>query len=472
MYRFRNINALLDGFHELENQEIYFATPGELNDPMEGYRDIIWSGDHIVWENMLNHYLRTVERIYFLLILLGESKPIVMDDLPEYPLSPTDLHKRLFEDIRKLFFQNNFISSLPGTLSKRSNPLRRDELTTYIRLIHPYAINAVSQVYYKEGLAVKPFFQVDMKTLEDSFLKRNVFKLVNMLEKKKSSKVKNLAQTLFSVGNHILEDTYLAKLYQTSDFEIHSNKFFFLTELPQNFVARLEVLMFPDWYSASFLKNCSNSAVWAHYGDNHKGACLIFKEKMEDNKTVIELETEYGYSNGPTIGMRSHFFREVEYHNRHVEIDFFRSLGRTNRILLNALWYKDAKGNFSPCGSHLNGTETGWHDQYWANFFKGATVKLKEWAYEEEYRLIIHGSFTDYTAPNARKLKYDFHSLEGIIFGMNTSVADKIRIIRIIEQKCRQAGRTDFCFYQAHYSHESGLIDKHKISGLSFAPTE
>jgi hypothetical protein len=30
---------------ELEKQEIYCASLAELNDPMEGFKDLIWSGD-------------------------------------------------------------------------------------------------------------------------------------------------------------------------------------------------------------------------------------------------------------------------------------------------------------------------------------------------------------------------------------------------------------------------------------------
>jgi len=39
MYRFRKIENLLDKYHELENQEIYFADVAELNDPMEEFRE-------------------------------------------------------------------------------------------------------------------------------------------------------------------------------------------------------------------------------------------------------------------------------------------------------------------------------------------------------------------------------------------------------------------------------------------------
>jgi len=57
IYRFRPTSALLGGFHELENQEIYFAPARQLNDPLEGYKDLFWRGDEIVWKNFLRHYI-------------------------------------------------------------------------------------------------------------------------------------------------------------------------------------------------------------------------------------------------------------------------------------------------------------------------------------------------------------------------------------------------------------------------------
>ena len=57
VYRFRSIEALLCEYQELENKTIYFASPDQLNDPMEGYRDIVWRGDKIVWTNFFKNYV-------------------------------------------------------------------------------------------------------------------------------------------------------------------------------------------------------------------------------------------------------------------------------------------------------------------------------------------------------------------------------------------------------------------------------
>ena len=65
MYRFRSIENLLGKNKELESQEIYFAAQEQLNDPMEGFLDIFWKGDKIVWDNLLKHYLMCLETLYF-----------------------------------------------------------------------------------------------------------------------------------------------------------------------------------------------------------------------------------------------------------------------------------------------------------------------------------------------------------------------------------------------------------------------
>ena len=65
VYRFRSIDRLLGEYQELEKETIYFASPDQLNDPMEGYRDIVWRGDEIVWTNLFTHYAYCLYATYF-----------------------------------------------------------------------------------------------------------------------------------------------------------------------------------------------------------------------------------------------------------------------------------------------------------------------------------------------------------------------------------------------------------------------
>src|SRR4051812_7881823 len=103
LYRFRSIENLLGKHDELRNQEIYFAAPYELNDPMEGLRDIFWRGDRIVWENLFRHYLICLSWAYSLLAILGEDTPIGWDKIPVLQLDDpartpqqSDLNEEIF----------------------------------------------------------------------------------------------------------------------------------------------------------------------------------------------------------------------------------------------------------------------------------------------------------------------------------------------------------------------------------------
>lgn len=80
LHRFRSTHHLLGKYQELENQEIYFASPDELNDPMEGFRDVYWQGDKVVWKNLMKHYLLCLEHVCSLFLLGGENT--LLKDIP------------------------------------------------------------------------------------------------------------------------------------------------------------------------------------------------------------------------------------------------------------------------------------------------------------------------------------------------------------------------------------------------------
>lgn len=83
---------------------------------------------------------------------------------------------------------------------------------------------------------------------------------------------------------------------------------------------------------------------------------------------------------------------------------------------------------------------------------------------ENEYRLIVTNMLDDFDTVKSRKLKYDFNSLEGIIFGIKTATEHKLKIMKIIDDKCAKYNRTDFNFYQAYYSKETGKIEYELLS--------
>lgn len=470
LYRFRKTENLLDLYHELENEEIYFASPEELNDPLEGYRDVYWQGDSVVWKNFIINYARSLEYIFRLVSLLNDTKPVNEDDLP-------DLHcfvrrdiprhqKQLTEEMIKGIFQIGFIKDLPSALARRKSQIRRNELFAYCQFLHPFILRTISAIYHAQGMIVQPMISTEsLERLEPVMYEiAGLPLLLNQLEDQ-NQQIADGFLTITSLSSQaaIIE---ARKNYESN--AIGPNQFFLIHEFTNKYIEKLIRDIYPDWYSASFLLDAKNSSIWGHYGDNHKGVCLVFKPVWQNKHPKIGLVREYGYSNnkGPDVGMCLHDFLPVEYQKRPTEIDFFRSIGRLTKSELNYLWYRDRDGNISTCGRHLVEDEDTWRDRYWDNFEESTTIKLNEWQNEKEYRIVIDGRFNDYSEPKKRKLKYDFSQLQGIIFGINTSVADKIRIMKMIDDKCRRDKRASFDFFQAYYDRESGQIATFKTNGF------
>ena len=56
---------------------------------------------------------------------------------------------------------------------------------------------------------------------------------------------------------------------------------------------------------------------------------------------------------------------------------------------------------------------------------------MKDWAYEDEYRLVLNSGMDGEIDKKYRILKYDFQNMQGLIFGINTTNEDKIKIFEI-----------------------------------------
>jgi hypothetical protein len=136
--------------------------------------------------------------------------------------------------------------------------------------------------------------------------------------------------------------------------------------------------------------------------------------------------------------------------------------------MLRKYWYRDEKGRESPCADDMFKNEEAWRARHWENFYKSVTRKSADWKYENEYRLILASDMLDFSPKESRKLKYDFAALDGIIFGIKTSLDDQRRICKIVEAKCRATKRDDFLFYQAFYEPQSGTIEHTELGLLKF----
>jgi hypothetical protein len=469
LYRFRSIYNLLDGYHELENQEIYFASPEELNDPMEGFKDIYWSGDTIVWENILNHYVLCLEHCCALVLIAGDSISISEKEIPVFTnieSFPTQMYTRMYSEIYDCLIASSVFSDFASQLSQRQNKIRRHELIFHLNRFHWTVLESIFAVYELHHLIPKgsKFKNTSTKTTE--------LNLVDMLNKSECEhpEIEFLAESLCHALSLINIQSSLILRLNTKEANISDeNKMFIFAHFPEAFVKQIEKIVYPQWYAACFMSECSNSSLWGHYGNNHKGVCLIFKSGEKNNNKSIQLKRTIGFgSSGPIVGQATQQFYKVDYDREFVEIDFFRSLGSLPIPILTKYWYTNRLGELSKCADDILTNEDAWRIRHWQNFMDAITTKKQDWRFEQEYRLILDAALLDFSEPEERKIKYNFADLAGIIFGINTSVQDKLSIMRIINNKCKAESRTDFKFFQAYYSREKGMIAHAELSLLKF----
>jgi hypothetical protein len=154
-YRYRPIERVLDGNHELENQEIYFSAVNELNDPMEGFKDLFWFGDKLIWRNLLKHYVLCILETAYLCLGApdqfdqGILKSIIFhvpETLPDAPI------RTIYQQIAIKFLAEEPVETLVSLMAARTTPIRRNELTSYLRALHGFALKIIVDDFHARGL--------------------------------------------------------------------------------------------------------------------------------------------------------------------------------------------------------------------------------------------------------------------------------------------------------------------------------
>ncbi|MGE1174803.1 hypothetical protein [Pseudomonas sp. BW7P1] len=470
IYRFRPVNRLLgDGITagELEDQYIFFASPEQLNDPLEGYRDVFFQGDKIVWKNLIKHYARCLTWSTLSYDNNGNDK------LSENPIdvfcnarSATDEFNKLVEEICDQLFSEPVIADYVSSLST-SRKARRPELLSYIQILHFYFLDVVLEFLHKlELISFRPII-----------LNGNRPGTLILIKKTTDSIIANKDSTE-ELGSHFqksqrnLSEKLLLARYLKSE-QVPKNWFFLIFEYPEVFCREIEKLMYPRWYTACFMSSCSDSSIWGSYGGNHQDVCLKFRKEWIEDRPALSLTSPCGEDhNGIIWSPVKRPFHEVSYDKSFVEMDFFRSLGHLPHPVLMETWFVGDGKTLSDCAKEMFENEEKWRESYWENFYHSVTVKLKAWDREKESRLILMSFLHDLDNSERRKLRYDFNSLEGVIFGINTPMESKLKIIRNLQKLCEKHKRKEFSLYQARYNEHSRDIVYDKLETINIGYSE
>jgi hypothetical protein len=460
LYRFRSISRLLGESRELERRQIYLAPPEKLNDPMEGYKDVVWRGDPVLWENLLRHYVLSLllASAQCLLSPPDEFKePLLWAGKTEDDL-PTDAFRAVYHDSCDDFFARIQAKQLYERLAGLQRPLHRDGLTLALSIVHGAAYAAVWATMKKHGLV--PDNTSDPHVAAGG--------LTDVLDKVAGAPTG--AVDLEVVGfafNNVRRNVSLQALLQferTMPSEAGRRRsHYLLFEFPDRYVQMIvEGLIHPQWRAACFTATCTNAANWASYGDQHKGVALMFRPRVEEGRPYLPLVGVIGSSS--VRGQASHLrrgpikgeLREITYSRKPLEIDFFKSLGNLPRRKLERAWHISRAGEQSKAIAERLADDAGWRQAYWASFQSITTTKLEDWKHEEEYRIVVPDLLG--FGEDSAVVEYEFSCLAGIVFGLRTPVADRLEVMRQVAAMCAREDRTDFEYKQMAYEPSMGRL--------------
>jgi hypothetical protein len=474
VYRLRSLDTLLgEKYRELERQTIYFAPFSDLNDPMEGISDMIWLGDSIVWKNLLIHYLLCMEHKVSLATLFKpeESEQFFMVGFPilrsEAEL-PTDMYRQHFEVIKNRFFSYDPVNAMVDYLGNRTSPLRKNQISAILSLLTDIALESILYGHAQSNLQPQPFWD----SLRDS-TRASVDILshaVSILNAPNSISEED-SNALLTITNMSMQEASLITQCKMGEETISKiNWYYFRSGFLQEYLDQIPQLVYPDWYSASFIsKFPENPVLWGHYGDSHKGVCLIFKAHRRESWSDYHLKLRKPEGDNSVSSAFDVQLHDIKYSDeKEPEVEFFKRLWTLPAGIVCSEWYSDRSGRKSVFMNESNPTES-IRLAYWDKLNRIQTTKSKNWSYEHEKRVLINGSFYDFSKPENRTFSYNFHELEGLVFGLRTSTIDKVKIIRVIAQKCIDNKRNDFSFFQARYDDKENRIVCDELRSIKFS---
>lgn len=465
LYRFRSMQSLLGEHQELERQEIYLAAPGQLNDPMEGFKDLFWQGDAVLWRNLLRHYVFCLAEVILQCFLISddEADDLVIPVRQRTSELPTESYKATAAEVTGQFVNSPPVAALISHLAALRAPLRREGLLFHLSIVHLVGVRAVYDVFQRRGL-VPPGAELALSKQDDAAIIATIEQIAKANSQLDPNSDPQELEAAFEAITHVTQQLQTELAYQQREVSNAKKKQFVLLRFPSAYLTEIaDKLIQPRWYTACFSANCTDASMWGVYGSSHTGAALKFSvESLEsaslmlDGPAGVTWNRDHGGSK-VFRQSRAHKFYKIQYSERAPEVDFFRYLGQLPRPEIENNWMKDDLGAQSErLGSIFSDLE-GWRREYLALVERSATTKMSDWRYEDEYRLLHIDSLG--IVESNRTFRYELKALSGIVFGMGTKAEHKLKVMEIVKRKCKEEGRDKFDFLEVRYNRRTGKFD-------------
>lgn len=468
VFRYRSIEALLGERAELERQTVYFSPPEYLNDPMEGLRKIYWRGDEITWRNLLQHYVMCLQNRFLETLLTEDSEPLnplTISVFQTLDKAPTPQARLLCKACIAAVEAGELHAALLNLLVSADRDVSFSELQQHLRTVHTDWLQIVQDVFVEHHLIPAG----EHKRIDSTGLISALRSLQKVMPEVRDQVSDVGVEIIHDIQQSMVEQiALLAALRHEETLQPKRESLFF--KFTSEYLNSLLKLVYPPWYVACFSGRHDNTAMWSYYAGNHQGCCLVFRKQLTDSGYKIRLKGPNGYGNrGIFRGEQSLSLAPVQYTAEEHPVEFFTSIGRLPLDSTLQNWFRDDDGTISPLAEHLNKENMdAWRGAYWKKFAPPLLRKLPDWGHEEESRVVLSDGLGLYDTHEGHTFTYDYDTLDGIIFGVNTNLSDKTRVLRIINKKlAMRTSASPFKLYQARYSAKSGTIEADHLSMIT-----
>ncbi|WP_396614041.1 hypothetical protein ACH9L7_20175 (plasmid) [Haloferax sp. S1W] len=452
VYRFRPMRNLIGKYRELEQQELALSSPRYFNDPLEGYQDVFWEGDEVLWENLLRHYLLNLHRAAIICRLSDND-----EDLDEYAIDPkltrddlpTDDYRQQFNSVCQSFFDEGGFERIPSSLASLPKPLKRKSLQLFLSVIHHSALASVLDTLRNSNMIPETWPKVTNSIDSDTVVEILDGLSAAMDEEAEAPGIEFIASHVGPLGSH----TFLQRALETEvdELELHTKKEILLfASFPGRYVRQIcDSLIHPNWHTLCFSKECTSPSMWAAYADEHRGAALMFHTDGQSDGSWAELTVNgrTGWQGSePITGQIQAPLYAVDYESPPPQVDFFQFLGTLPRPKLMSAWHSTPDGDTSPIVDEILEDEDSWRENLWDHFHSMSTTKLEQWKHEQEIRMVLPDLLG--VEDSHRKVTYDLSQLAGVVFGLRTSLEDRFEVMRILTESSQDDDSPPVEFYE------------------------